>query len=268
MAADKDFSKLDLDKVKQEHDEAVARQDESFNDSLNEESPTPNQPAFEDESRRDEFTDLSQEQLNDLVKKFMDMAWEKTISNYQNSNQYRKAITEYMSIANELHQRMQGLNFLQQYAQRAASYLEELQIYEIEHKDYEDLGLSVIKTSKAQSVGMYRKLKYVARVLKEIDEHRSFTPAESRLKTFVDKALSLFERDSVVSEKDIGEAFYNLMQGPLSRSALSRDYPSRSPKDTMDWENLARDIRGGKLNDLLLFSRMAPFVDILVNEVF
>ncbi len=259
---EKNYSKLNLEPLNNKHTttpkkswKELQRNQKSFKKT----TPRP---------KRTNLRNLNQEQQAQMVKLFIEQAWAHTLDNYANSARYKKSLTHFMSLANALFVQFPAMHLLQQYAQKAAEYIEELSVLSVEYDNLEDLGLSVIRTGTYQEAGILRKLTYIEIVLTQLESVRNLELAEQRTLDLVRKILAHLSLDADPTDKELGEAFYNLMQGPLSRAALERDFVPRNPRESLDWSQLAESIRAGKLNDLVLFSRMAPFADILINEIF
>ncbi len=210
---------------------------------------------------------LKTNQTPQFIKLFIELAWKETVGNYSNSTQYKKSLTEFMTLSNDLFVKYPAISLLQQYAKKSVEYMEELSVFEIAYNDLKDLGLSAIKTHPQQDVHFLRKIKYIDRIFTELESVRNLEISEQRLLDLVRKTIGLVDLDSKPSDKELGEAFYNLMHGPLSQKTLTRRFSPKDPKEPLDWRPLAESIRSGKMNDLVLFRRMAPFVDILVNEI-
>ncbi len=207
----------------------------------------------------------------DLVRnldQLLDSIWSQILNQYQNSSQFMRMVTDFSSLCQSLavnnpHQ----AHILQQKIARANELADKLRLLAVEYKDIEDLATSL--SSGSAKVEFLRRIRYLKTLFEAKNDANNLESGEERALQTINEILNQLEASlGSTNNEAIGETFRDLLAGPLSRKVVDENYPPTSRSQQIDATKLVQDLKNGKLNDLVVYNRLKPFVDILFNDLF
>ena len=134
------------------------------------------------------------------------------------------------------------------------------------YKKLEDLGLSMLVAADGGTTNVSRKLQYLDILLGELTKRRIGNQQEEMLHEMDRRFLNSISESGTATDKQLAEAFIAQLTGPLSRKVILAKYSTQNPQEPMNWKQLADDIRGGKLDDLLIYPKLNPYMKMFLNR--
>ena len=199
-----------------------------------------------------------------LLKGNMELLWVKTLRQYDSRESLASALNAYRNFCEHLLKQNPNFDFLKQQAEKAAFLQEKLALTKVQYKSLEELALSVYGSDPKS---LMPALRYLKQVFTELTLASRLTVEEERTHEKVLELLGKIEsKDKHLSQKELGEAFVSQLLGPLSRNTLTREF-STSNRGELNWHALAEAIQNGSLNDLAIYGRLKPFLDVFEKQV-
>jgi hypothetical protein len=207
----------------------------------------------------------------DLVQnldQLLETIWLQILNQYQNSSHFMRMVTDFSSLCQTLavnnpHQ----AHILQQKIARANELADKLRLLAVEYKDLEDLATSL--SSGSSKIEFIRRIHYLKNIFDAKEDAGNLESAEERALQTINEILNQIEKNLDSANNDvISETFRDLLAGPLSRKFIDENYPPTTRKQQLDSNKLVQDLKAGRLNDLVVYNRLKPFVDILFNDLF
>ncbi len=269
------LKEMDIEQLRKAADaeaeaEAEAEQDKSLQLSSPSTSAPPSTRPREEISRskakaRDtgprKKLDLARKR-NELIEKLLRQIWERILSSYDNSEAFFSAINQYVTIANKFGAQLKVDAFRLE-AARALEFYQKLRGQQVEYKAFSEIAHSLAGTlAGEESQPLLRKIKYIHTVLAEKSRLGLLTSKEQPLFNLTSRILASLDGIKA-GDGQIVEAFLKRMLGPLSYNAIHAEYAGGGAQ--LNTGRLAEDVRSGKLNDFLLYPKLEPYINILLN---
>jgi len=229
-----------------------------------EDEKTPAQPA-DTPQIAPEFKPLNdtEQSLSQVYKLYLSKLWSQILSNYDNSEAFFSAINQYITIANEIASEHE-LAWATQEAASALAFYHELQAQQISYKEFSNFAASLAGTVNTVTNGtVLRKIKFLHTLYKNKNETSTLNDKELRAFEILNKLLQA-QGKTTVNDKQLATAFIAQLIGPLSMNVVLNEYADSS--GNINHTRLASNIRTGRVNDLLLYPKLEPYLNFLLNS--
>ena len=266
-----------LDKLKADQKERLDLQKQDSTQDPEQERPDRELPKDTTSRNNDNFGKESKTRNPKTPKKpdlvqnldqLLDSIWSQILNQYQNSSHFMRMVTDFSSLCQSLavnnpHQ----AHILQQKIARANELTDKLRLLAVEYKDIEDLATSL--SSGSAKIEFLRRIRYLKTIFEAKDDAHNLENGEERALQTINEILNQLETSlGSANNEVISETFRDLLAGPLSRKVVDENYPPVTKSQQMDADTLVQDLKNGTLNDLVIYNRLKPYVDILFNDLF
>jgi hypothetical protein len=209
---------------------------------------------------------LSNSQKAILLQSFLQDSIDRVLSNYTHQEKLMTALGQLKTSMQTLYSENPSFDFLVQMARQVETLRESLELAQLTYKKLEDLGLSMLASGDAGSANVSRKLKFLDQLLTELQKKGKISLAETDVLNRVRRLLQAMNASKNPTDRQLGEAFVAQLTGPLSRRVILKTYEVPDVKEGLDWARLAADLKSGKLDDLLIYQRLSPYMKMLLNS--
>ncbi|CAN5654238.1 hypothetical protein BH10BDE1_BH10BDE1_26620 [soil metagenome] len=201
-----------------------------------------------------------------MLKAVLENALTNVLKNYQHQDKMMTALGQLKTMAQTLYSEHAEMDFLKQFSLEVEAIRERLEVTQVSYKKLEDLGLSMIGGFEAGATNIQRKLQYLDTLYTELGKRRGKSDSEDILHDLVKRILNSIGDGGKASDQQLGEAFIAQLTGPLSKRVILQTYASEVHTGGINWKKLADDIRGSKLDDLLIYPKLKPYMKMLLNQ--
>ncbi|PWU13471.1 MAG: hypothetical protein C5B49_14765 [Bdellovibrio sp.] len=201
------------------------------------------------------------------LNQILQQTWFQLLGQYQNSDRLLKQLAEFSSTCQSFAVREPRLaHVLKQYAGRASELSEILRKLDVQYRDFEEFAFSL--TGGRQQAQAIRRIRYLERVLSAKQDAGGLNAPEERALETAKAILAAVERfKEQPSSQEAAQAFRDQLLGPLSRRAIENNYPPADSRQDIDADALVDAMRKGAVSDLAVYSKLSPFVNILLNDM-
>lgn len=246
--------KLSLDDLLKE----LKQEEDKLKEELKDEQPLEN---LNFDQQKQELPNLNKETHEHAIKKTIEMLWVKTLRQYHSSNELMSGISSFRNYI----EKVAGLSNADMYFKQMIKMTREM------YQDLDHLNLNYTKLDDfahthftgSENGEALRKVRYFKKLLTTIKQYDSLTKAEAELLALV-SSLDVRLSDMDVSDKSFVDAFINQVKGPLSQKVIREEYTSEDGQ--INYTELAKDIKKGELNDLLVYSAIRQYAEIFHHQ--
>lgn len=221
-------------------------------------------PMGKRKAAMDDQKKISDTQVSNLLHRLVRRLTASSLRNYANSDSYATSLghlqTTLISMTSE-----GSDDAIRQAAEEIKEIRETLAAFQVNYKDLEALGLSLLKTFDGGGHDSLRKIHFINEALTYLSKYSTLTDEEQRVLDLSRRIISLSNNGVSATDKDFCMAFINQLIGPLSKRVILEKYKVESSRDGFDFSAMAKAIRGGEFNDLLIHSSLAPYMNMLLN---
>lgn len=198
----------------------------------------------------------------ELISALLKQLWERILNSYDSSEAFFSALNQYVTISNKYGAQLRVDAFRQE-AARALEFYQQLRGQQVEYKAFSELAQSLAGTLAGdEGQPLLRKIKFIHTLLAEKNRLNLLSAKESALFAFTSKIMASLDGIQP-GDQQIVDAFLKRMLGPLSFNAIHSQYAGADSQ--LNIGRLAADVREGRLNDFLLYPRLEPYINILLN---
>lgn len=193
--------------------------------------------------------------------------WVNALRRNSSSKQLLDALVDYSRLARNFYREHPEMTYLKLNADRADELFEVISGLGLSYRDPEDFILSQIGKVAADPRPLKVFLETQKRIFDLLRAETPLTPEESRLNERVVEMLrKLTPTSGEASEAEVVSTFMQVLPGPLSRAAVKRDFPGGG-SEVVSVPLTIDSLKSGKLADLLIMSRLKPYVRIPRFEI-
>jgi uncharacterized protein YegL len=216
-----------------------------------------------DQSRRENRNiNIDQNKTTELIGALLKVIWPRILESYDQSESFFSAINQYATIANKYGAQLH-VDSLRLEAERALKFYQSLRSQGVSYRNFEDLANSLMGDLSDADGALIRRIRFIHELLQE--KHRQHILSDKE-ETLFNLITRIFESlaPGQANDEQIAASFLKKLMGPLSLNTVQAKYGDSSGR--LDIHTLARDIRNGALTDLILYPRLEPYMNILLNE--
>jgi uncharacterized protein YegL len=215
------------------------------------------------ESRRENRNiDIDQNKTAELVSALLKVIWPRILESYDQSESFFSAINQYATIANKYGAQLHA-DSLRLEAERALKFYQSLRSQGVSYKNFEDLANSLVGDFSSGEGALIRRIRFLHELLQEKHRQHILSDKEETLFNLTTRILESLAPGQA-NDEQIVASFLKKLMGPLSMNTIQAKYGDSAGR--LDIHKLSRDIRGGALTDLILYPRLEPYMNILLNE--
>lgn len=252
-------------KAKPETEEQSSQ--EQQNESKGSPSGKDQSPKTPEERSRKNLQGAGTASVSLVLKQTFSDLWVEALRKNTSSQALLDSLIEYARLARTFHGEHPDMLFLEGFAKRAEKLFETIEALHISYKDPEEFLLSQIGRVSSDPKPFKTFLEIQKLVYDTLRAETKFTPEESQV---YDKIVELLKKFQIPkgnpTENQIAETFMNQLMGPLSKAAVRRAYPGSGPL-SVNVPQLVSAIQGGQVTDLLIMSRLKPYLRIARFEM-
>ncbi len=210
--------------------------------------------------------DLNSTQKTTFLHKMIERLLVHSLRNYSKSENFNIGLGQVQTTIASLSGENANDDKIRQLTAEVRSIRESLEAYQVQYKDLESLGLSMLKSIGDGATDSMRKVRFINEALTSLGQKTSLTVEEARVLDMSRRVIAAVEDAGQPSDQDFCEAFLRQLVGPLSRKVVLNQYKSESMRGGYDYASMARAIRQGQFNDLLIQAALNPYMNLLLNS--
>ena len=263
-------AKDQADKIKKEVAEKLKSLEENqkkfdSKTSMNQTKETKKPDLKKKDRERDKIKALNSTQQNDFLHKLIHRLIAQALRTYSDSASFNSALGQLQTTLTSLSGENQTNDTIRQSAAEVKHTREGLESYQVQYRNLEGLGLSLLKTIDGGGHDSLRKVHFISDALTALGKKTPLTDDEQRVLDVARRVISFASGAEKPSDKDFCEAFLRQLVGPLSRKVVLDKFKVEASKDGYDFGGMAKAIRAGQYNDLLVHSGLSPYMNLLLN---